>query len=90
METDKTKGASNLLNVKSLKPNSASISCPKITLKAFKNSNSPSIVEILLIMVHLESFSKGIPQMQLMELEFKSGGLGEPMNKGNKKMKGCK
>ena len=51
-------------------------------LKASKNSISHSLLEILLIMVHLEAFSKGIPQKQPMEPDFKSGGLGEPWNKG--------
>ena len=51
-------------------------------LKASKKSNSPYVLEILLIMVHLEAFSKGIPQKQLMEPDFRSGGLGEPWNTG--------
>ena len=51
-------------------------------LKASKKSISPSLLEILLIMVHLEAFAKGIPKNQPMELDFKSGGLGEPWNKG--------
>ena len=33
-------------------------------------------------MVHLEAFSKGIPQKQPMESDFKGGDLGEPWNKG--------
>ena len=36
-------------------------------------------------MVHLEAFAKVFPQMQPMEPDFKSGGLGEPWNKGNNK-----
>ena len=54
-------------------------------LKASKNSISPSLLEILIIMVHLEAFAKGIPQKQPMEPDFKSGGLGEPWNKINNK-----